>query len=57
VLIAARLDGRQKLIVAESSREFSGKSPANHPALADFTDGVFYIDTIHPTTREKGFEE
>jgi|GEM_PF-2086005 len=29
----------------------------NHPALADFTDGVFYIDTIHPTTREKGFEQ
>ena len=34
-------------------REF----PANHPVLADFTDGVFYIDTLHPTVREKGFED
>lgn len=34
----------------------SGFQP-NHPALADFTDGVFYIDTVHPTTREKGFEQ
>lgn len=31
--------------------------PANHPALGDFTDGVFYIDTIHPAVREKGFED
>ncbi len=31
--------------------------PANHPALADFTDGVFYIDVLHPTKREKGFED
>ncbi len=31
--------------------------PTNHPALADFVDGVFYIDTVHPTVREKGFEE
>lgn len=31
--------------------------PNNHPPLADFTDGVFYIDRLHPAVREKGFED
>ena len=30
--------------------------PTNRVELGDFADGVFYIDTMHPTVREKGFE-
>lgn len=33
------------------------KYRTSHLELADFTDGVFYIDTVHPSVREKGFEE
>lgn len=31
--------------------------PLNHPLLPDFADGVFYLDEIRPSMREKGFED
>lgn len=31
--------------------------PSNHPLLPEFTDGVFYLDEIRPSVREKGFED
>ena len=47
-LRAITLDGHE--------RDHGDERPTKHPALGNFTDGVFYIDTLHPAQREKGFQ-